>query len=203
MNFPSQVYQPIPANCARHAIETFAESVAERLGFIPDGELAESRRMKGKVRFERIHDLIKKLGGQIDFEYVPPVELHTSQSLIVFNNERFEIALHGRFRLEERQQNWILAQELGHFLLHYPMVREKHGDVAMAANRYPDQSNPAALQARREAMWFAFGLLTPAKAFMEAYRTTDRPASLEFRFNVPYRVIDLRYQYLSELKASG
>ncbi|WP_262029709.1 ImmA/IrrE family metallo-endopeptidase [Microvirga sp. Mcv34] len=159
--------------------------------------------MRAKVRFDRIHDLIKMLGGQIDFEYVPPAELHTSQSLIVFNNERFEIALNGRFRLEERQQNWILAQELSHFLLHYPMVREKHGDVAMAANRYPDQSNPAAVQARREAMWFAFGLLTPAKAFMEAYRSTDRPVSLEFRFNLPYRVIDLRYQYLSELKASG
>jgi hypothetical protein len=203
MRFPSQVYQPVPANCARHAIETFAESVAERLGFIPDRDLVESRQMNGTVRFERIHDLIKKLGGQIDFEYVSPAELTTSQSLIVFNNERFEIALHGRFRLEERQQNWILAQELGHFLLHYPMVRGKYGDVAMAANRYPDQSNPAAVRARREAVWFAFGLFTPAKAFMDAYRNTDRPVSLEFRFNVPYRVIDLRYQYLSELKASG
>jgi hypothetical protein len=203
MRFPSQVYQPVPANCARHAIETFAESVAERLGFVPDRDLVESRQMNGTVRFERIHDLIKKLGGQIDFEYVSPAELTTSQSLIVFNNERFEIALHGRFRLEERQQNWILAQELGHFLLHYPMVRGKYGDVAMAANRYPDQSNPAAVRARREAVWFAFGLFTPAKAFMEACRNTDRPVSLEFRFNVPYRVIDLRYQYLSELKASG
>ncbi|WP_114944428.1 ImmA/IrrE family metallo-endopeptidase [Microvirga calopogonii] len=203
MHFPSQVYQPIPANCARHAIETFAENVAERLGFIPDRDLAESHQMRGKVRFERIHDLIKKLGGQINFEYVPPGELHTSQSLIVFSNERFEIALHGRLRLEDRQQNWVLAQELGHFFLHYPMVRQKHGDVAMAANRYPDQSDPTAIQARREAMWFAFGFLTPARAFMDAYRGTNRPSSLEFRFNVPYRVVDLRYQYLSELKASG
>jgi hypothetical protein len=52
-------------------------------------------------------------------------------------------------------------------------------------------------------MWFAFGFLTPAKAFVDAYRSTDRPTYLELRFNVPYRVIDLRYQYLSELKASG
>ncbi|QRM34890.1 ImmA/IrrE family metallo-endopeptidase [Microvirga sp. VF16] len=203
MHFPSQVYQPVPANCARHAIETFAESVAEHLGFIPDRDAAESLQMRGKVRVERIQDLIKKIGGQIEFEYVPPSELHTSQSLIVFNEERFEIALLGRYRMEEKDQNWMLAQELGHRLLHYPLVVQQHGDVAMAVKRYPDDSDPIARQARREALRFAFGFLTPAKAFMNAYCGTDRPHSLEYRFNVPRRTIELRYQYLSELKASG
>lgn len=203
MRFPNQVFAPIPANCSRHAIETFAESVAERFGFVPDRDAAESQQMRGKVRFERIQDLIKRLGGHIDFEYVPPAELHTSHSLIVFSEERFEIALLGRYRMEEKDQNWMLAQELGHRLLHYPLVDQKHGNVAMAVKRYPDDADPLARQARREALWFAFGFLTPAKAFMNAYRCTDRPTSLEYRFNVPYRVIDLRYQYLSELKASG
>jgi hypothetical protein len=203
MRFPNQVFAPIPAYCSRHAIETFAESVAERFGFVPDQDAAESPRLRGKVRFERIHDLIKKIGGHIDFEYVPPAELHTSQSLIVFSEERFEIALLGRYRLQERDQNWILAQELGHRLLHYPLVVQQHGNVAMAVKRYPDDADPIARQARREALWFAFGFLTPAKAFMEAYRGTDRPSSLEYRFKVPRRTVELRYEYLSELKASG
>ncbi|MBD2745926.1 ImmA/IrrE family metallo-endopeptidase [Microvirga sp. BT688] len=203
MRFPNQVFAPTPANCSRHAIETFAQSVAERFGFVPDRDAAESPRMRGKVRFERIQDLIRKIGVHIDFEYVPAAELHTSQSLIVFSEERFEIALLGRYRMEEKDQNWILAQELGHRLLHYPLVVQQHGHTAMAVKRYPDDADPIARQARREALWFAFGFLTPAKAFMDAYRATTRPDALEYRFNVPRRVIELRYQYLSELKASG
>ena len=127
MRFPNQVFAPIPANCSRHAIEAFAESVAERLSFVPDLDAGEPPNRLRKVRFERIHDLIKKIGGHIDFEYVPPAELHTSQSLIVFSEERFEVALLRRCRLEEKDQIWILAQELGHRLLHYPLVVQQHG----------------------------------------------------------------------------
>jgi len=100
-------------------------------------------------------------------------------------------------------QTWILAQELGYRLLHYPIVVQQLGDVAMAVKRYPDNADPIARQARREALWFAFGFLTQVKAFMDAYRGTNRPGSLEYRFNVPQRIVELQDQYLSELKASG
>lgn len=67
------------------------------------------------------------------------------------------------------RDNFTIAHELGHLLLHWPKVRKAHDGCGMRATRRVDESQDSLVRCEWEANWFASAFLMPEADFREAY----------------------------------
>lgn len=136
---------------------------------------AERQRQRAKLEHGfQLHDLINRNGGRV--EYISVTDEDQVDAIIVQPDGSFTIrlsSLTGALR-----DNFTIAHELGHKLLHWPKVKEKNPGCGMKATRWVDKSNDALVRCEWEANWFASAFLMPAEAFEIAFR--DGVASEEF-----------------------
>lgn len=136
---------------------------------------AERQRQRAKLEHGfQLHKLISSNGGRI--EYISVTDEDQVDAIIVQPDGTFTIrlsSLTGALR-----DNFTIAHELGHKLLHWPKVKEKNPDCGMKATRWVDKSNESLVRCEWEANWFASAFLMPAEAFKVAFR--NGVASEEF-----------------------
>lgn len=136
---------------------------------------AERQRRRANLQHGfQLQDLVSRNGGRI--EYISVTDEDQVDAIIVKPDGSFTIrlsSLTGALR-----DNFTIAHELGHKLLHWPKVKERHPDCGMKATRWVDKSNEALVRCEWEANWFASAFLMPADDFRIAYQ--DGVASEKF-----------------------
>jgi len=171
MYFPRQVFEPIPVRASRDVIETFAEDFAYRLNFRQgDGEVSV-----GGVNADVVR-LIEKLGGRLfDGGNAHPKSQTEDDSLVIFARDDFVVQ---PFRNSlmwldiEASQALTNAAEIGHLLLHYPLVQTTQNatdemSVVMAAPRHAQGSIQELCDI--EAYWFAYAVVFPKALFRKLW----------------------------------
>ena len=84
------------------------------------------------------------------------------------------------------RDKFTIAHELGHLILHYPLVARENPGVPMCATRWVDESNADLVRAEWEANWFAAAFLMPSDEFIARYQSGGlSPAALRFKVSVP------------------
>jgi hypothetical protein len=136
----AQFLPALPTNLSRQAIYDLAQRVASKVGYTPGTPLG---------------DIIKKLGGKIEYQDMAQWYASESGSIEVAGPKDFRIYL-SQFTSSARD-NFTLAHELGHYVLH-----SKSGKLPIKVSRYGSD------RVEWEANWFAAAFLMPAQEFREA-----------------------------------
>lgn len=142
-----QFVSPIPVGASKSAVEQFAAQVAHKLNF----HLADN-----------IMLLVSQLGGRIVTGSSGP-EDEESGSLIASSISDFTIYISPLTSMG--RDRFTIAHELGHLLMHLPIVKREHPFAVMRATRYVDESSSTQKRAEWEANWFAAALLMPSDIF--------------------------------------
>lgn len=169
--------RPRPSRVSKERIHAFAEEFAAALGFGPG---------------DPIEPLVKRLGGRI--AYKNPVG-RLPESIIVRKQDDFTIFLPSMTSPE--RDRFTIAHELGHLMLHFPLIAREQPGVVMAATRWVDESDEDQKRAEWEANWFAAGFLMPSKLFTAAFRSTSgNLASVALKFGVSQQAAEVRAKTL-------
>lgn len=138
------------------AIEAFAAKFAQSIAYEPGDDL---------------DPIVRRLGGTIVYKSFADLDASSSASVRVWRKGKFEIVLpdytgptHDRFSI---------AHEIGHYVLHYPLV-----EGPMIAARY------GSTRVEWEANWFAAGFLMPEPAFRRQFALGGGVPPLAAFFNV-------------------
>jgi Zn-dependent peptidase ImmA (M78 family) len=118
-------------------IEAFATKFAQSVGYKPGDDL---------------DPIVAKLGGRIVYRSFAELGESADASVRVWDVGNFEIVLPDYTGLA--RDRFSIAHEIGHYVLHYPLVKQP-----MKAARYG--STPV----EWEANWFAAGFLMPEALF--------------------------------------
>lgn len=169
---------PVPTNAAKAVIDNWAGEVAELLQFKP-GEILEP--------------LILRLGGRI--ENLNPFADDDTPSIVVENQQKFTIYL--PVTTSPRRNRFTIAHELGHLLLHYPMVTKANPEATMKATRWVNEADAVQQRAEWEANWFAAGFLMPAATFRARHAALrGQVDALADAFDVSKKAAELRIKTL-------
>lgn len=115
-----------------------------------------------------ILEFVQSLGGEISYKSYG-INQKGNESIVIDGPGCFQIYLPSD--TSPLRDRFTMAHELGHYLLHYPLVREKHGeDAGMKANRFVEKSQKDLNRAEWEANWFAASLLMPRTPFEDMWR---------------------------------
>lgn len=125
-------------------IEQFATDFAASVDYRPGADL------KG---------IVARLGGRISYKGFADIGDTSDASVFVFGHKDFEIYLPDYTSAE--RDRFSIAHELGHYVLHYPLVKKP-----MTAARY------GSTRVEWEANWFAAGFLMPATEFKKQFKRT-------------------------------
>ena len=143
---------PKPTNAAKRLIHSFAEEATGRLKFTPGAP---------------IEPLVARLGGEILYRAADEkMPNRLPESIIVRSKSDFTIFVPTMTSAE--RDRFTIAHELGHLLLHYPMVLLDDPKAIMAATRWVDENDPVQRRAEWEANWFAAAFLMPLGAFKDS-----------------------------------
>lgn len=142
---------PIPSRASRESIFSFAEEQREKTGLKNGFDLAK---------------LVRKNNGEIS--YINYLDEDQTDAIIVKPDGSFTIRLSAH--TGALRDNFTIAHEIGHLLLHWPMVKATGDEYGMRATRRIDNSNEDLRRCEWEANWFASAFLMPAKEFEDAYK---------------------------------
>ncbi len=143
--------QPIPTRVSKKAIWAYAEEQRKKSQLSNGFELA---------------DLIRKNGGKI--EYISIFDAHQTDAIKVNPDGTYVIrvsSLTGALR-----DNFTIAHELGHRLLHWPLVKKTDPHSGMVATRSVDTTKSDLVRCEWEANWFASAFLMPEEEFTVAFK---------------------------------
>jgi len=144
-------YQPpIPSRVTKPSIWTFAERQRKSVGLKNGFQLAE---------------LVTRNGGEIS--YIDFLDDDQTDAIVVEPDGTFRIRLSSQ--TGALRDNFTIAHELGHKLLHWPLVKRKHPGHGMRATRRVEESDQSLVRCEWEANWFASAFLMPAEEFKAAY----------------------------------
>ncbi|WP_434612709.1 ImmA/IrrE family metallo-endopeptidase [Tabrizicola sp. M-4] len=142
---------PVPTRATKQLIWNFAEKQRQNVKLTSGFDLKE---------------LVARNGGQI--EYISFVDPDQTDAIIVKPDGSFVIRLSSQTGV--LRDNFTIAHELGHKLMHWPLVKRSNPGVGMKATRSVDASNKDLVRCEWEANWFASAFLMPVAEFKEAYR---------------------------------
>jgi predicted transcriptional regulator len=148
------VVPPMPCRASKAVIQDAAEKYAGKIHFLPGDDL---------------YDLVRRLGGRVRFREF--ATLQPRESIHVRAPDDFDLYL--PFETTPARDRFTIGHELGHLLLHYPVVKKAHqgASVEMAATRYlPDNPSPDVERCEWEANWFAAAFLMPSGPFADLWR---------------------------------
>ena len=141
---------PIPSMASKLRIWAYAE---------------ENRRKVGLRNGFDLSELISLNDGKI--AYIGLLDEDQTDAIVVEPDESFVINLSsvtGALR-----DNFTIAHELGHLLLHWPKVKKANPGHGMRATRRVDESDESLIRCEWEANWFASAFLMPETEFRETY----------------------------------
>lgn len=168
--------KPIPTNASKLSISSFAEDVGQSLG----------------LGFgDPIEPVVASLGGAISFR--APIGVDRHDSIVIEPSGQFRIFLSSM--TSSRRDRFTLAHELGHFFLHFPLVRQLHPHAGMRATRWVDDTNPDLQRCEWEANWFAAALLMPESEFRSIY-SAGGIDSAQAKFEVSEQAASVRARSL-------
>lgn len=122
---------------SKATIEAFAADFAKKMGYLPG---------------EDLEVVVEQLGGKIIYQSFANLSRQSEASIRVFGSQKFEIYLPDYTSAE--RDRFSIAHEIGHYILHYPLVEEP-----MIAARF------GSTRVEWEANWFAAGFLMPEAEF--------------------------------------
>jgi len=142
---------PIPSRVLKARVWEFAEQLRERVGLSNGFQLPE---------------LISRNGGELS--YIDFMDDDQTDAIVVEPDGTFRIHLSSQ--TSALRDNFTIAHELGHKLLHWPLVEKNHQGDGMRATRRVDDRDVDLVRCEWEANWFASAFLMPETAFKAAYR---------------------------------
>lgn len=142
---------PIPSRASKPSVWAFAEKQRAAVGLNNGFDLPS---------------LVSRNGGTI--EYIGMFDDDQTDAIVVEPDRSFVIHLSSE--TGALRDNFTIAHELGHLLLHWPKVRKAHSGSGMRATRRVDESQDSLVRCEWEANWFASAFLMPEAEFREAYR---------------------------------
>jgi predicted transcriptional regulator len=145
-----EILPPVPTKASKDLVHRFGENAALKLKYKSGGSVAE---------------IVARLGGAI--EHSDPSDKAIPESISVRAPRDFTVFI-SSFTSAKRDR-FTIAHEIGHYLLHYPKVREANSDGHMVATRWVDEANTEQMRAEWEANWFAAGFLMPEKEFVKVH----------------------------------
>ena len=145
-----QYLPPIPSRVNKPSIWAFAEKQRKAVGLSSGFELAE---------------LVARNRGKL--EYIGIFDDDQTDAIVVEPDGSFVIRLSSE--TGALRDNFTIAHELGHLLLHWPKVRKSHPEKGMRATRWVDESEQNLVRCEWEANWFASAFLMPEKEFRVAF----------------------------------
>lgn len=167
---------PIPTNASKANVSAFAEQLADNFEFEP-GDAIES--------------VVTQLGGSI--AYRNPVGSEKPESIRVEPTGAFRIFLPSVTSIS--RDRFTIAHELGHFFLHFPLVKDQSPGCGMKATRWVDENNQALQRCEWEANWFAASFVMPRQIFTSTYRDSGTRGVAE-RFGVSETAASVRARSL-------
>lgn len=177
------MHSPSPLNVSRASIEGCARDAAKALGLRPGDELVP---------------LVARIGGTVRYKDFVSADDTTA---LVCRPDGFEIFVPDHTAV--RADTFDIAQNLGFWLMHYTMLRTRHGRSAtMSVGRYasPRHAGETESDLRRvhaEGLWFAHGFLMPEESFRDAWhRSGGSVLEIADRFRITGRHAALRAQGL-------
>lgn len=141
---------PIPSRITKANVWAYAERQRKNVGLSNGFQLPK---------------LISRNGG--DISYIDFMDQDQTDAIVVEPDGTFRIRLSSQ--TGALRDNFTIAHELGHKLLHWPLVKKKHTGDGMRATRRVDDSNQDLVRCEWEANWFASAFLMPADEFKTAY----------------------------------
>lgn len=150
-NFNVNYQLPIPSRVSKPNIWAFAEKLRKSVGLTNGFQLAQ---------------LVKQNNGEIS--YIDFLDDDQTDAIVVEPDGTFRIRLSSQ--TGALRDNFTIAHELGHMLLHWPMVKKKHPGHGMRATRRVEEGNQNLIRCEWEANWFASAFLMPAEEFEVAYK---------------------------------
>ncbi len=177
-------HSPIPTWVTKTRIQAATEDLAERMGIEPGCSLTE---------------LINELGGQVKYKEYKEASYDT-ESILVDGDGNFTIYLPTDTSLA--RDRFTIAHELGHYFLHYPLVKARHPEQPqMKATRFVNEAFDDLVRAEWEANWFAAALLMPKQAFCDAWEQWGRATDIiAIKFSVTDLAARTRAKALGLLK---
>jgi Zn-dependent peptidase ImmA (M78 family) len=136
--------------------------------------------------------LITKLGGTIVYRSAGSGDVR--ESIRVDGEGRFTVYLSSITSAE--RDRFTIAHELGHYVLHFPMVRRKYEANAMIATRWVDEDDPEQKRAEWEANGFAAAFLMPEDSFKEQFHRNRSIPVVANIFGVSAQAAEVRAKTL-------
>ena len=175
-------YPPEPCRAPKAAIQAAAESYAGQIDFEPGGSLLA---------------VVESLGGKILYkDFMNPGS--DAESIHVRAVSDFDIFVpHDTASVRDR---FTIAHELGHLLLHYPVVCKNHGghQVEMKALRYlPPNASESLKRCEWEANWFAASFLMPSPNFIENWNRLSSLSAIARHYQVSTAAAENRIKSLN------
>lgn len=189
MRLPRNAHDPLPCGLSRDQIFAEAATFAKEAGFtIGTPAVTLLGPVGGKT------GLMNGLADVI----IGAMPSDESDSLVVYSERDFLVLLKPSDNPDLPRANLEVAKGIGHYVLHTPKVREKHGaDAGMIVRHYP--KTPQEEQCQREALQFAFGLLAPVNRLVAEWeRTSGDLKKLRDIFRMPAELIEALYANCAE-----
>jgi len=147
---PVEYRPPIPSRATKASVWEFAERQRKKVGLSNGFQLPK---------------LIARNGGEISF--IDFMDHDQTDAIVVEPDGTFRIRLSSQ--TGTLRDNFTIAHELGHKLLHWPLVKKRHHGDGMRATRRVDDSDQDLVRCEWEANWFASAFLMPADEFKIAF----------------------------------
>lgn len=144
-------HPPIPSRVSKPNVWAYAEKQRKLVGMTNGFQLAK---------------LIARNRGEIS--YIDFLDDDQTDAIVVEPDGTFRIHLSSQ--TGSLRDNFTIAHELGHKLLHWPLVKKAHPGHGMRATRRVEEGNQALVRCEWEANWFASAFLMPAEEFKVAYK---------------------------------
>jgi Zn-dependent peptidase ImmA (M78 family) len=141
---------------SKATIEAFAARFAQSVGYGPGDDL---------------DPIVRRLGGKIAYRSFADLGDSSHASVRVWKEGDFEIVLPDY--TNAARDRFSIAHEIGHYVLHYPLVKGP-----MVAARY------GSTRVEWEANWFAAGFLMPEEAFRKQFAARKDPQAVATFFKV-------------------
>jgi len=166
---PDSTFLPaVACGAGKATVEAFAARFAQSLGYRPGADL---------------DPIVERVGGTIVYRSFADLGDSEDASVRVWDVGRFEIVLPDYTSLA--RDRFSIAHELGHYVLHYPLVKKP-----MKAARYG--STPV----EWEANWFAAGFLMAEALFRQRHAAKRSPSEMARYFGVSTAAVIARTKSL-------
>lgn len=170
-------YTPAEAsNLTKATIQSFAEDLAEELGYEFDGD---------------IHETVRDAGGRIVVKDILLSDPKSTGSLFVDDEEDFKIIVPAH--TSSKRDVFTIAHEFGHYMVHYLVNKQGRDDFPAKVCAYRKGSD----RIEWEANWFAAAFLMPEQRFRDSFaRHNGSIHRVAEEFGVSTRAAEVRAQDL-------